>query len=99
VRERIPEFALLKTLGFPDRAVLALIFSEAFVLCVLAALIGLGLAQIAFGLISSVLGPLSLPPVVIEMGVSLAVLLALVSGSLPAWRSTRINIVDALAGR
>ena len=99
VRERIPEFALLKTLGFPDRAVLALIFSEAFVLCVLAALIGLGLAQIAFDLISSVLGPLSLPPVVIEMGVGLAVLLALVSGSLPAWRSTRINIVDALAGR
>jgi putative ABC transport system permease protein len=39
VRERIPEFAVLKTLGFSDRAVLALIFSEAFILCVLAALI------------------------------------------------------------
>jgi putative ABC transport system permease protein len=99
VRERIPEFAVLKTLGFSDRAILALIFSEAFVLCVLAALIGLGLARIAFGLISSVLGPLSLPPVVVEMGLGLAALLALVSGSLPAWRSTRINIVDALAGR
>jgi putative ABC transport system permease protein len=99
VRERIPEFAVLKTLGFSDRAILALIFSEAFVLCVLAALIGLGLARIAFGPISSVLGPLSLPPVVIEIGLGLAALLALVSGSLPAWRSTRINIVDALAGR
>jgi putative ABC transport system permease protein len=99
VRERIPEFAVLKTLGFSDRAILALIFSEAFVLCVLAALIGLGLARIAFSLISSVLGPLSLPPDVIEMGLGLAALLALVSGSLPAWRSTRINIVDALAGR
>ena len=99
VRERIPELAVLKTLGFSDRTVLVLIFSEAVVLCVLAAFIGLGLARIAFGLISSVLGTLSMPLVVIEIGFGIAALLALVSGSLPAWRSTRINIVDALAGR
>jgi putative ABC transport system permease protein len=99
VRERIPEFAVLKTLGFSDRKVLTLILSEALALCVVAALIGLGLARMAFGFMSSVFGAVSPPMFVIEAGVGIALLLAVLSGLPPAWRSTRINVVDALAGR
>jgi putative ABC transport system permease protein len=99
VRERIPELAVLKTLGFSDSKVLALILLEAIVLCVFAALTGLGLARLAFGFMGAVFGALSPPPLVIEAGLGIAVLLAVVSGLPPAWRSTRINIVDALAGR
>jgi putative ABC transport system permease protein len=99
VRERIPELAVLKTLGFSDMKVLTLILLEAVALCIVAALIGLGLARMAFGFMGDLLGALSPPMLVIEAGVGIALLLALVSGLPPAWRSMRINIVDALAGR
>lgn len=99
VRERIPELAVLKTLGFSDGKVSALILLEAALLCLVAALTGLGLARMAFGLMGTVFGALSPPLLVIETGVGIAVLLALISGLPPALRSTRISIVDALAGR
>jgi putative ABC transport system permease protein len=99
VRERIPELAVLKTLGFSDRKVLTLILMEAVFLCVVAGLIGLGLARMAFLMMGSLFGALSPSALVLETGLGTAVLLAVVSGLPPAWRSTRINIVDALAGR
>ena len=46
VRERIPEFAVLKTLGFSDWGVMALVFAEAAIPCLLGAVIGLGLATV-----------------------------------------------------
>jgi putative ABC transport system permease protein len=99
VRERIPELAVLKTLGFSDRKVLALILLEAVFLCVVSGLIGLGLARMAFLMMGSLFGALSPSALVLEAGLGIAILLAVVSGFPPAWRSTRINIVDALAGR
>src|SRR2546421_3866000 len=47
IRERIPELAILKTLGFSDRAVTALVLGEAALLLVLGG--GLGMAA-ALGL-------------------------------------------------
>ena len=99
VRERIPELAVLKTLGFSDRTVLSLILFEAAFLCVVGGLIGLALARIAFLMMGSLFGALSPSATVLETGLGIAVLLAVVSGLPPAWRSTRIKIVDALAGR
>jgi putative ABC transport system permease protein len=101
VRERIPELAVLKALGFSDSKVLTLILLEAGFLCVVAGAIGLGLARMAFGFMGSLFGAVSASTMapVMEMGLGIAVLLAVVSGLPPAWRSTRINIVDALAGR
>jgi len=99
VRERIPELAVLKTLGFSDNTVLTLIFMEAAFLCVVAGVIGLGLAQLAFVFMRSLFGAFSPPALVLEMGLAIAIVLAAVSGLPPAWRSMRINIVDALAGR
>ena len=99
VRERIPELAVLKTLGYSDNQVLSLVLVEALVLCVVAGLTGLGLARLAFGFMGSLFGALSPSALVLAMGVGVAILLAVVSGLPPAWRAMRINIVDALAGR
>jgi putative ABC transport system permease protein len=99
VRERIPELAVLKTLGFSDGKVLMLVLIEAFVLCVFAALVGLAIATLVFPSLKALLGNLPMPAIVIEMGVGLAFVLALVSGLPPALRAQRLNIVDALAGR
>jgi putative ABC transport system permease protein len=99
VRERIPELAVLKCLGFRDRTVLGLVLAESLALCLIGALMGMTLATI--------LPPLILPPefpiraslsVWLFAGVAVLVLAATV-GLPPALRAMRLKIVDALAGR
>lgn len=99
VRERIPELAVLKTLGFSSGKVLTLILLEALFLCVLAAAGGLMLARVSFAFMGSLFGALSPSARVMGIGLGMAILLAVLSGLPPAWRSTRINISDALARR
>ena len=57
VRERFAEFATLKTIGFSDNGVIALVFAEAAIPCLLGAGLGIGLAAV----ISNVM-PHFLPP-------------------------------------
>lgn len=104
VRERVPELAVLKTLGFSDSSVQWLVLAESLTLSVLAALLGLGIASLVLPRVTSLLssqgiGPMHLGPLVVGAGVATAVLLALVSGLLPARRARRLDIVAALAGR
>jgi len=96
VRERIPELAVLKTLGFTDRGVLALVMSESLLLSVFAALLGLALAVLLFPSLKDTFGVVRMPAVVIGEGVGLAAALALATGAFPAWRAKRLVIVDAL---
>ena len=99
VRERIPELAVLKTLGFSGEAVCSLVLVESLLLCVIAAIIGLLLSAAALKAIGAALGTGVLPPAVIFSGLAMAVLLAVISGLPPAVRAQRLNIVDALAVR
>ncbi len=99
VRERIPELAVLKTLGFSDMGVLALVLGEAILLCLTSAAVGLAVAAALFPEMRDTIGVVSLPMIVVVMGLGIAVLLALLTGLPPAWRAKRLNIVDALAGR
>jgi putative ABC transport system permease protein len=99
VRERVPELAVLKTLGFSNGKIFALVVVESLALCVVAALLGLFLARIGFLFIGAIFGFLSMPLIVVAAGLALATGLAIVSGIPPAWRTSRINVVDALADR
>jgi putative ABC transport system permease protein len=101
VRERTPELAVLKTLGFSDTKVLLLVLVEALALCLFAAAVGLLLATLAFnsGAMRAIFGDFRMPLIVMAMGGLTALALALVSGLPPAWRARQLNIVDALAGR
>ncbi|MGY0557830.1 ABC transporter permease [Lysobacter sp. A421] len=103
VRERVPELATLKTLGFTDGTVLTLVMVESVLLVVLGGLIGLGLASaIMPGLAAASGGMISLPQVPAQtwlVGLGLMVAIGIVVGLLPALRAKRLKIVDALAGR
>jgi putative ABC transport system permease protein len=101
VRERTSELAVLKTLGFTDGKVLILVLTEALLLCLVAAMIGLALSSAVFAspALKALFGNLGMPLIVIAMGAGMALLLALASGLPPAWRARQLNIVDALAGR
>jgi putative ABC transport system permease protein len=100
VRERTPELAILKTVGFSDRSVTMLVLIESVLLCVSAASLGLAAAAAVFPVAAALgIGAASLPFKVIGIGLGIALLLALVSGLPPAWRARRLVIVDALVGR
>ncbi|MDP9140127.1 MAG: FtsX-like permease family protein [Pseudomonadota bacterium] len=100
VRERVPELAVLKTLGYSDVQVLGLVLAESMALCLIAALLGIGLAGVLLPGIAAKLpgfSGLTLTPATIAGAVGLAVLLALIVGLPPALRAMRLQIVDALA--
>ena len=101
MRERVPELAVLKTLGFSDGSVLGFVLAETVVLCSLGGLIGLSLASVA-GKIFATMGmplPLRVDWQVWAAGVAAILALSMAVGLLPALRAKRLKIVDALAGR
>jgi putative ABC transport system permease protein len=99
VRERTPELAVLKTLGFTDRGLMGLILSESLIFCVVSAAVGLGLAALLFPVARRTIGfDVQAGPLMLA-GFGLAIALALLSGLPPAIRAMRLEVVDALAGR
>lgn len=103
VRERIPELAVLKTLGFSNKSVLALVLTESVLLILIGGLIGLAIATVVISALQTSLGgtmPMSPVGTAIWLrGIALMVGIGLVVGALPALRGMRLRIVDALAGR
>jgi putative ABC transport system permease protein len=103
-RERIHEFAVLKTIGFTDRSICAMVLGEAVLLTGGAAVLGLLIARAllpALGHVMARVGApgLTFPGIVFVAGVGFALLLALASALPAAWRAQRLSIVDALAVR
>jgi putative ABC transport system permease protein len=103
VRERIPELAVLKTIGFSNHSVLALVLAESVLLIVLGGAIGLALAGVVVDAVRAAVGtgvPMTRVGGAIWLrGAGLMVLIGLIVGALPARRGMRLRIVDALAGR
>lgn len=102
VNERIPEFAVLKTLGFSDGTVLLLVMAESVLLCVVAAVCGLLISKIVIPIARAALNFDLLSQMTwsgLLRGFALAVIVAFVAALYPAWRIKRLSIVDALAAR
>jgi putative ABC transport system permease protein len=103
VRERIPELAILKTIGFSNGSVLGLVLAESILLLLLGGVLGLLLAGLVAQMLQQTLG-MSLQPIVSSpaawaRSLTLMVLIGALVGALPAYRGLRLRIVDALAGR
>jgi putative ABC transport system permease protein len=99
VRERTSEVGVLKTLGFSNASILALVLSES----VLIAIIGGGLGLAASWLFvqqgdptGGMLPIFVLPPRDVIVGAVLIVLLGIVAGLLPAVNAMQLKITDAL---
>ena len=102
VRERIPELAIMKTLGFSDRKVTALVLAEALLLLVLAGGLGMLVASAILPALNRAIGS-RFPPLYVTaetwlLGLLIVVALGLAVGLPPALRAHRLRIVDALAG-
>jgi putative ABC transport system permease protein len=102
IRERIPELAILKTLGFSDGKVTALVLAEAVLLLILGGGIGMGAALAAMPALNGSTGgrfpPLFVGAEIWLLAAAIAALVALAIGLPPALRANRLKIVDALSG-
>ena len=100
LRERIPELAVLKTLGFTDSAVAWLVLGEAVLLCLSGAVLGILSAMAVSAVIgprlADMLGAFEVTSSVVATGVGLSVLLGFVVGAVPSLAARRLTIVDAL---
>ncbi|HZP34984.1 MAG TPA: ABC transporter permease [Methylomirabilota bacterium] len=102
IRERIPELAILKTLGYSDGKVTALVLAEAMLMLALGGAIGMGAAVASMPALNASTGG-RFPPLFVGLetwllAAALAAIVALVIGLPPALRANRLKIVDALAG-
>ena len=102
IRERIPELAILKTLGFSDGKVTALVLAEAILLLILGGAIGMGAAVAAMPALNGSTGG-RFPPLFVGLetwllAAAIAAVVALIIGLPPALRANRLKIVDALSG-
>lgn len=101
LRERIPELAVLKTLGFGNPRVGWLVLGESVLLCVVGGVLGIGLAALLAPAATAFLpqfGPstLAFSWQTAATGVGVAVLLGVVVGSVPAVSAGRLSIAEAL---
>jgi putative ABC transport system permease protein len=103
VRERTAELGVLKTLGFSDAKVIGLVLGESLLVAGVAGLLGLGLvvllAPVVGKLFETFLPYFHVPRSALIQGASMALVLGLATGGLPAWSAQRLSVVDALRRR
>lgn len=99
LHERIPEFAVLKALGYSDGRVLSLAYAEALLLFIPSAALGLAAAYLIAPLAKEDVGAIVVSPAVATAGLLCAGFLALTGASLPALRLSRMSIVASLSKR
>ena len=102
IRERVTEAAVMRSLGFTSRHVLALFVGESLVLTVGGALVGVGVAKLLFDAMAirkigvMVWADLRMRPETFLFCMSLSIILALLSSIWPAYQAAKINIAEAL---
>ena len=99
VRERTNELAVLKAIGFTDRAVLGLVLGESLALTLVGGVIGLGLAWLLVSTGDPTGGSFPvfyLPSRDLFVGVLLIMAMAFIAGIIPALQAQKLQIADAL---
>ena len=99
VRERTSEMGVLKTLGFSNGSILALVLGESVLIAVLGGSLGLAASWLIVQQGDPTGGMLPifvLPPRDVVIGAVMIVVLGLIAGALPAFNAMTLKITDAL---
>lgn len=105
VASRGPEIAVMLTLGFRPRSVLASFLAEAAVIALVGGVLGCVFALPINGIATSttnwqsfseVAFAFRVTPTLLGFGVLFAVVMGVVGGFLPAWRASRLPVIQAL---
>ncbi len=99
-RERIAEYATLKTLGFSARHVAAVVFGESLVIALTGGVLGVALsypaAQWLGQKLSQFVPVFRIAPETVALDLLAALTVGVVAGVFPTWRGATINIADGL---
>jgi putative ABC transport system permease protein len=99
-RERLGEYAVLKTMGFRPRHLAGIIVGESLLLALMGGLLGLALSFPATRLfpedVSQYFPGLEINDVTAALGLAVSLTVGVLSAMLPAWRATRVSIAQAL---
>jgi ABC-type antimicrobial peptide transport system permease subunit len=105
VASRVGEIGTLRALGFRRGAVLTAFLAEALLLAVVGGLLGLAAATFMttvdisttnFQTFSELAFQFTLTPVIVAQSMAFALAMGFVGGFVPAWRASRMKIVDCL---
>jgi putative ABC transport system permease protein len=99
VRERTPELAILKALGYSNSFILIYVIAESVSIAVIGGIIGLGLAKLVTlggSPVPSMLPLFYLPMGQAGYGVIVALVIGGLAGLIPAITASRLRVVDAL---
>ncbi len=99
-RERVNEYALLKTLGFRPFHIVGLVYGESLVIATLGGVLGLGLSYLVVPLLAAAVGTflpkLPLSAFTLAMGMTSAIAVGFLAAIVPTIRALRTSIVDGL---
>lgn len=102
VRERVKEVGILKTIGFTNGKIFSLLLGESMMISFFAGIIGLSLTVLLCGFLRGTpstfadMSRLATPPWILFTTLAIALLIGLVSATIPAWSAARRSIVDAM---
>jgi len=101
LRERIPELAVLKTLGFGNNRVAWYVLGESVLICLFGGILGIGLAALMAPVANAFAaqfapGAFAMTWPIAGLGMGVAALLGVVVGAVPAWSARRLSIAEAL---
>jgi putative ABC transport system permease protein len=99
-RERLAEYATLKALGFAPSFVVKLLFGESLLIALLGGLAGLALTLPLAAVFGSAAGTLfpafHVTPLTMTLQLLAALIVGVVAAAWPAWKMSRIDIVQGL---
>ncbi|MFQ5649980.1 MAG: ABC transporter permease [bacterium] len=103
-RERISEYAVMKTLGFQPKHLIALIFGESTAIALLGGTLGIlvtlpiirGFAAFLTENLGSFFPVFELSPKTLALAATASITVGLVAALFPAWQAVRLNIADGL---
>lgn len=100
VRERIPELAVLKTIGFSDSSMLFWVLGESVSLAlaggIVALLLDYGIVNVLATNVGAYLPGLALTHTIVFQGLGFALLFGVLAGLFPALQAMRLSIAGAL---
>ncbi len=97
ISERMNEIGIRKSIGASEFDIFSLLLSEAIILTLIGATIGISIAKIIVVILSSALKvPLALPFQGVLVGLGFALLIGIISGLYPAYKAAKVNPIEAV---